>query len=243
MDLALLLILALRDAGTLTVSGAAEELGISQSTAHRSLAMLVYRGFAIRSESRTYLPGPVLSATLLEPGVGGELIEVCRRYMEAITKDTQETCHLMVMSGNKVHFLHTTESPLPVRVGNRRGQVMPAEQNSGGLAMLAEFSSSELRVLYSKLSEEEFRAFRRRLHRTRTRGFALNNGLFEHDVSAVGTCLRNDVGDVVGALTVATPTSRFRSVHVKCAESLLKHTRDLNRQLESLNVSPTNLQG
>lgn len=226
----------LRESGSLTVSGAAEKLGTSQSTTHRSLAMLVYRGFATRSESRTYLPGPVLSSTSLEPGIGSGLIDACRDHMTAITKETGETCHLQVMVGNRIHFLYTVEGTHPVRVGNRRGQVMPAEQNSGGLAMLAECSPAELRVLYPKLSEDEFTALRRRLHRTRTRGFAINNGMFEHDVSAVGACLRNDLGDTLGALTVATPTSRFRSVHVKCAESLLKHTRDLNRRLETMNM-------
>ncbi|MGP6173744.1 IclR family transcriptional regulator [Corynebacterium sp. A21] len=233
----------LRESGSLTVSGAAEKLGIGQSTVHRSLSMLVYRGFASRSESRTYLTGPALSGTGLEPGIGSELINVCRDHMLAITGETGETCHLLVMVGNKIHFLFTTEGTQPVRVGNRRGQVMPAEQNSGGLAMLAECSPAELRVLYPKLSEDEFTAFRRRLHRTRTRGFAINNGMFEHDVSAVGTCLRNDLGDTLGALTLATPTSRFRSVHVKCAESLLKHTRDLNRRLESVNMPMNSHQG
>ena len=61
VDLSLTLILLLRDQGSLTISGAAEALGVSPSTAHRSMAMLVYRGFATRSESRSYLPGPALS--------------------------------------------------------------------------------------------------------------------------------------------------------------------------------------
>lgn len=243
MDLSLLLILMLRDAGTLSVSGAAEALDVSQSTAHRSLAMLVYRGFATRSESRTYLPGPALSTSSLPPGVGAELIAVSRDHMTAIATETGETCHLQAMVGNKTHFLFTAEGSHPVRVGNRRGQVIPAEQNSGGLAMLAELSPTELRLLYPHMGEEEFVAFRRRLHRIRTRGFAINNGLFEHDVSAVGTCLRNDMGDTLGAITVATPTSRFRSAHVKCAESLARHAQDLNRRLESWTSSQIGTKG
>lgn len=240
VDLALRLILMLRDAGSLTVSGAAKTLHISQSTAHRSLAMLVYRGFATRSESRTYLPGPALSTTSLKPGAGSELINACSDHMQAISQETRETCHLLVLAGRMTHFIFTVEGSLPVRVGNRRGQVIPAEQSSGGLAMLAENSAGELRVLYPDLSEEEFAAFRRRLHRTRSRGFAINNGMFEHDVSAVGVRLYNDLGDTVGALTVATPTSRFRAVHVKCAESLRKHARDLNRRLETYSMpTPT----
>lgn len=232
VDLSLTLILLLRDSGSLTISGAAEQLGVSPSTIHRSMAMLVYRGFATRSESRTYLPGPALSSSSLQPGIGSELIAACSPHMAAISAATQETCHLMVLVGNKCHFLYTVEGTLPVRVGIRRGQVMPAEKNAGGLAMLAERSATELRSLYPALPDAEFDALRRKLYRTRTRGFSLNNGLFEHDVSAVGTCLRNDLGDVLGAVTVAVPTNRFRAVHRRCAEVLLRHARDLNRQLE-----------
>lgn len=243
VDLALTLILLLRDQGTLTISGAASTLGVSPSTIHRSMAMLVYRGFATRSESRTYLPGPALSSSSLQPGFGSELTAACLSHMQAIATETAETVHLMVPVGNKVHFLHTVEGTHPVRVGNRRGQVMPAEQNSGGLAMLAEYSATELRTLYPALPDTEFDALRRQLHRTRSRGFAVNNGLYEHDVSALGVCLRNDLGDVLGAVTVATPTSRFRGTQRQCAEVLLKHARDLNRRLEVLRITPPTAQG
>jgi len=243
VDLALTLILMLRDRGTLTISGATEELGVSASTVHRSMAMLVYRGFATRSESRTYLPGPALSSSSLRPGVGSELIDACHPHMQAIATETGETTHLMVQVGNKVHFLHTVEGTHPVRVGNRRGQVMPAEQNAGGLVMLAERSAAELRALYPSLPDADFESLRRQLHRTRGRGFSLNNGLYEHDVSAVGVCLRNDLGDTLGALTVATPTGRFRGAHRRCAEILLKHARDLNRRLEEHRMSVPALKG
>lgn len=243
VDLALTLILLLRDQGTLSISDTAEALSVSPSTIHRSMAMLVYRGFATRSESRTYLPGPALSSSSLQPGVGNELISASQAHMQAIATETSETVHLMVLVGNKVHFLHTVEGTHPVRVGIRRGQVMPAEQNAGGLVMLAERSAAELRALYPSLPDAEFESLRRQLHRTRSRGFSLNNGLYEHDVSAVGVCLRNDLGDILGAVTVATPTSRFRGAHRRCAEVLLKHSRDLNRRLEELRITPTALKG
>lgn len=120
---------------------------------------------------------------------------------------------------------------------------MPAEQNAGGLAMLAERSPAELRALYPSLPDADFESLRRQLHRTRSRGFSLNNGLYEHDVSAVGVCLRNDLGDTLGALTVATPTSRFRAVHRRCAEVLVRHSRDLNVRLESTRMAPPFLKG
>src|SRR5438445_335664 len=62
VDHALQLLQILRDNGSLRVSEAAQELGTARSTAHRLLAMLVYRDFAMQDEARNYLPGPALSA-------------------------------------------------------------------------------------------------------------------------------------------------------------------------------------
>lgn len=234
VDIALLLIHILRDDGSLSVSKAATTLGVSPSTVHRSMAMLVYRGFATQSESRTYLRGPALTSSTLQPGVGQELISAVGPYMAAISAETKETCHLLVLSQNQCHFLHTVEGTQPVRVGIRRGQVMPAEKNSGGLIMLAEYSASELRALYPTMPDLDFDELRRILNRSRQRRFAINNGLYEHDVSAVAACLHNDLGDVLGALSVAIPTERFRQVQRPCTKVLLRHIRDLNRRLATV---------
>lgn len=58
VDNALRLLQMLRDVGALRLKDAAEELGTAPSTAHRLLAMLVYRGFAVQDEKRRYHPGP-----------------------------------------------------------------------------------------------------------------------------------------------------------------------------------------
>lgn len=57
-DNALRLVVLLRDVGAVRLSDAAAELGVANSTAHRLLAMLVYRGFAVQDEHRIYHPGP-----------------------------------------------------------------------------------------------------------------------------------------------------------------------------------------
>ncbi|GAB3939290.1 IclR family transcriptional regulator [Corynebacterium tapiri] len=231
VDLALALVTLLRSHGEVTISTAARRFGISPSTVHRSMAMLVYRGFAVRTESRSYLPGPALGAPPLRPGVGRALVEAASPYMHAIATECGETCHLMILTEGTCHFLHSVEGTAPVRVGSRRGQVMPAELNSGGRAMLAELSQVELRRLYPDMADEPFTDFRRQLHRIRQSGIAVNRGLYESDVSAVGACLKNDLGDIVGALSIASPSSRFPKSQKLSTTTLLRHVRDLNRRL------------
>lgn len=233
VDIALNLILMLRDSGTLTISEAAETLGVAPSTVHRSLSMLTYRGFAIRSESRAYLPGPAIAASSLRPGLGDNLVAIAEPYMHALATETGETCNIMALSKTKCHFLHSVEGTQLIKVGSRMGQVIPATENSGGLAMLAEMSASEIRALYPEMPDRTFEELRRTLRRTRARGFAINNGIHEADVSAVGTCLLNDLGDVLGALSISVPSTRFRTFYHRSAEALMKHSRALNRALQS----------
>lgn len=60
MDHALTLMEMVRDYGRVRISVAARLLGVSVSTAHRLMAMLVYRGYAVQDASRRYIPGPAL---------------------------------------------------------------------------------------------------------------------------------------------------------------------------------------
>ncbi|WP_394283910.1 IclR family transcriptional regulator [Corynebacterium sp.] len=234
VDLALVLILILRDSGRITISETAKLLDVSPSTVHRSVAMLVYRGFATRGENRTYLPGPALSSSSLQPGTGAQLVEATREQLIRLSEETGETCQLMTMSGNKCHILLSVAGATQPTVGSRRGQIIPAEQNAGGLAMLSEYSAGELRALYPTFPDATFDQLRRTLRRSRERGFAINNGLYEAHVSAVGACLRNELGDVLGAVAVTVPTHRFRSVHHPCTQSLKASIQTLNQSLAAV---------
>ena len=62
VDHALRLAAMLQLEGGLTVSEVAGRLGVARSTAHRLLAMLVYRDFAVQDENRLYRAGPCSSS-------------------------------------------------------------------------------------------------------------------------------------------------------------------------------------
>jgi DNA-binding IclR family transcriptional regulator len=148
VDNALLLVQMLRDQGRLRVRQAAEDLGIAPSTAHRLLAMLVYRDFARQDEHRCYVPGPGLSAHL----VGGSAAQRLRRAllpsMDVLCDRVGETVNLMVRVGTQTRFLASVESTQTLHIGDRRGTILPAALSSGGKALLAELDLEELANLY-----------------------------------------------------------------------------------------------
>jgi DNA-binding IclR family transcriptional regulator len=211
VDNALLVLHMLRDRGRLTVTDVAVELGIARSTAHRLLAMLVYRDFAVQDEQHTYLPGPFLAATPAVPG-GSALRELrarTRPAMEALCARLQETVNLMVRVGTEVRFLDSVESPQLLHVGDRRGTILPAHLASGGKALLAVLPPEHLWELYADHPARERAVLTHELAEVRARGHALNIEGTEQGVSAIGAALRNGRGTAVGALSISVPSARF----------------------------------
>ena len=217
VDNALRILQALRDAGQVRISDVAAELDIARSTAHRLLAMLVYRDFAIQADDRSYLPGPALSAQPLRGAPAQRLRQVLRPHMEALCDEVSETVNLMVRLGAQTRFLHTVESAQILRVGDRQGTILPAWKTSGGKALLAELPDGRLTALLrgaagrppEGMTERERRSLVAELRVIREQGYAENLEETESGVCAAGMCVRDGSGEAVAALSVAAPSVRY----------------------------------
>lgn len=229
VDNALHLLQLLRDVGALRVKDAAEALGTAPSTAHRLLAMLVYRGFAVQDEKRRYHPGPAMGAGPAKHGWTRELADIARPHMEALAMITGETINLVLRIGSQARFLYTAEATTMLRVGDRQGQVLPAELTAGGRILLAELPRRTLEQLYlrpagpptisqgptaaepdRRLAPGEFEIFVSELEAARRVGFAVNVEQTEQGVAAFGVAVRNGRGLAIAALTAAVPATRYR---------------------------------
>jgi len=119
VDHALRIATMLQLEGELTVSQVAERLDVARSTAHRLLAMLVYRDFAEQGEDRRYHAGPVLQRTPATPSDAALLRRVAVPRMQVLVAKVNETCNLQVRVGTEVRFLESVECDRPLRVGDR----------------------------------------------------------------------------------------------------------------------------
>ena len=91
------------------------------------------------------------------------------------------------------------------------------------------FRSNNAEIGGDTIPADEYPAFQRELESIRSNGFAANFEGTEEGVSALGMALHNRHGQVVGALTVATPATRFRRVF---DAGLVGALRETCRQLE-----------
>ncbi|OMH23648.1 IclR family transcriptional regulator [Tersicoccus phoenicis] len=238
VDNTLRLLQLLRDTGRLRLKDAAEELGIAPSTAHRLMAMLVYRGFAVQDEDRRYQPGPALGVGPVTSSRNRQLRSLCAPQMEALCADTGETVNLSVRVGTKSRFLFTVESSNVLRVGDRRGAVLPAHRTSGGKVLLAELDDDAVRRLFTSpgaetsgdaLDEAGLEDLLRELAQIRQQGFAANIDATESGVSALGVALRSADGRAVASLSLSAPTFRYERLSARSVRAVLF---DRRRQIE-----------
>ncbi len=210
VDNALRLVQMLRDVGAIRLKEAAQELAIAPSTAHRLLAMLVYRGFAVQDERRLYHPGPAMGAGPAQRGWTREFTDVCTPHLETLSLVCGETVNLVIRVGTQVRFLTSAESTAMLRVGDRKGQVLPAERTAGGRALLAELDDALIARLYTGLAPDELAKFATELAGIRAAGFALNVEQTEEGVAAFGAAVHNRSGRAIGAISVAVPIIRYK---------------------------------
>lgn len=220
VDNALRLLQILRDENAIRISDAAAELGVASSTAHRLLSMLVYRGFARQDDNRCYVPGPSLGVKPTRLSWTGTLRFLAQPHLEWLRDEIGETVNLVVKINDKVRFLTSVESQAPLRVGDRRGVVLPAHETSGGIALLAQLPDWQLaQMLFADadqggpgLSKKEFTALMKRVLQTRRIGYAINHEYSERGVGAAGFALEAPSVRGIAAISVSCPVMRLPDI-------------------------------
>ncbi|ODU06082.1 MAG: transcriptional regulator [Pseudonocardia sp. SCN 72-86] len=240
VDHALRLATVLQQEGPLRVTEAAARLGVARSTAHRLLAMLVYRDFAEQDHDRRYVAGPILRAQQMAEPVS-ELRRIALPHLAILTTRTMETSNLMVLVGDQIRFVATAECDQVLRVGDREGRVLPAHLASGGRALLAALEPDALRAFFdqSKAGVADVDALLRSLRRIRRQGFALNDELTEAGLTAIGCVVPRSPQSLPAAISLAMPTARYQRDRLPEWANLLAATaeaiaRDLALAAETL---------
>jgi DNA-binding IclR family transcriptional regulator len=218
VDHALRLLLLLKTRPAIRVSEAAEELGVAQSTAHRLLAMLVYRGFARQDESsHAYVPGP----ELLDAGISAltqlDIRQKAHPFLLRLASLTGETASLQITEGLEARFVDSVESSATVRVGSRVGVSLPVYASSGGKVLLAALPPEALDRLLENIDLERITPWgttsrielEAELRVVRERGYAVNYRGTREDLVAVAVPVRDPSSRVIAALSIAGPLSRM----------------------------------
>ncbi|MER5628996.1 IclR family transcriptional regulator [Streptomyces nitrosporeus] len=214
--------------GETTVARIAERLGVARSTAHRILAMLVYRDFAVQDENRAYRAGPVLELAAHSRSLVSRLRAVAMPHLHRVAALLDETTNLTVRTGDTARFIASVECGQALRVGSREGMVFPADRTTAGLLLLADLPDGELDELYDPKRYRDrpgelpdLPRLRTELRRLRRNGFAVNQGRSERGLTAVGVPVRDRDGTAVAGLSVSMPGARYDPRHLRSLVAVL----------------------
>lgn len=223
VDNALRLLSLFRDHDRIRVKDAAAMLGVASGTAHRLLAMLVYRGYVAQDPvSKLYVPGAMLLSIGLQAAQRSDLRLVARPYLEELNERFDETIQLATLVGTDVLFIDALESGKTLRVTSRAGTLRYAHCTSVGKALLAAFPREAILELYpgEQIGQATPRSIGSRsellveLEATRQRGYAVNIGELEDGIGSVAAVVEDTAGHAVAALGAGAPMTRLDDVRI-----------------------------
>jgi DNA-binding IclR family transcriptional regulator len=218
VDHALVLLDIFAERRRLTIGDIAKRLAVAPSTASRLVAMLQSHGYVAReADSRAYILGTKLRDVGLAAVRELDIRPQTRPYLEALSAETGETVQVGVLQGQTIVFLDCVEGWHSLRVSSRVGELLPAHCLSTGKALLAELTSQDFLALYPR---EELQRVTRRTTTSRIelqrelalvgkRGYATSFGESADDIATVAVSVRDVVGRVRCAVSIAAPASRL----------------------------------
>ena len=232
---------ALAGPGELGLVDLASRTSLQPSTAHRLLATLTERGYALQSpETGRYLLGyKLLELASFVNGRTTHLRAVCRPYLASVTRITGETANLTVLESPNVVYLDQVEGTRSMRMFTQVGHQVPAHTSASGKAILA-FQPRELvRSAFSAGLERltprtitTLAQLEQELTRVRRRGYAIDNEEHEEGVSCVAVPIFEHDGTVRAAISVSAPTPRIYSADTaELGELLAGRAADVSRAL------------
>lgn len=223
------------------VSEMSVAIGAAKSTVSRIARTLESQGFLMRApDSERFRLGLKLWEIGVQAiGERADLPRMARHHLQDIVTEAGESAQAVVLDGTEAVYVEKVEAPRSIRTWCMIGQRFPLHCTATGKALLAFQPESFIsKVLAAKLRAATPRtitdpdALRQELQAVRTRGFALNKAEWRDDIGGVAAPVFDRYGDVVGALGVTMPLSRFpREIASPVSAIVVAAARRLSREL------------
>jgi DNA-binding IclR family transcriptional regulator/sugar lactone lactonase YvrE len=205
-------------AGGVTQAELATHLALPKTTLYRIIATLVDRGMIRRDPVRkVYRLGFRYLELVRNAYLMPDLVAAASFELRALRDLTGETSYLAVLDGNQVMSLERCDGAHTRRSAAALGQSKPVYCTGQGKAILAAMDQQTRDAVIKGLTLTPLTELtitdRRRLHTelqiTRARGYAIDDEEIVMGVRCVAAAIRDNAGNVRGALSVAGPAYRL----------------------------------
>jgi DNA-binding IclR family transcriptional regulator len=233
----------LAERGELTVTKAAELLGMNRAGSHRFLSTLRELGYVEKNADRRYK----LTFKIFELGMKMadrfEILREARPYMEELSRDFRETINLGFRDGLEILHIDKISSLEILRMDSLVGSRAPAYCTALGKACLAFLPKKELEVLFDGLRFKKLgpntitskKKLMEELVLIRDRGYAIDDEELSYGLRCVGAPIFDHTDFPRYSLSVAGPTLRLTEERIQeIQEGVRKVCGKLSRRFKSL---------
>ncbi|RAJ66476.1 IclR family transcriptional regulator [Streptomyces sp. Amel2xB2] len=199
----------------MSVTEAAEAVGLSRATARRILLTFERLGFA-ETDGRHFS----LTPRVLRFGFGYlsalPYWETAQSRMRALADELRESCSMATLDGTEIVYVARVPAARSMSITLSIGSRLPAYATSMGRVLLAALPPQELDALLADVRLEpltrntvtEPEALRGELDRVREQGFAVVDGEREEGVRSAAAPVRGRGGRVLAAVNVSANAAR-----------------------------------
>ncbi|MDH5750549.1 MAG: IclR family transcriptional regulator [Rhodospirillales bacterium] len=222
----------------LSLGQIAERVELPRSTVQRIIATLDEEGFvASASPQGGVRLGPALMR--MAAAARSDLVGIVHPFVEALSRELDETVDLSVMSGaNAVFVDQVVSANRRLRAVSGVGAEFPSFSCAPGKAMLAQLDADDARdIIIGKLKPltentiTDVNVLFKELEQIKREGVAYDREEHTDGISAVGAAISDAYGNLA-AISVPMPTQRFRERkrgHYRSA--LLAYCKKINAAL------------
>ena len=219
----------------------ARQLGLHPSTVGRILTTLNSLGVLNQDkETRRYRMGPKVLKWSSVYTRNVDLQAEARPYMQELQRITEETISLDIPNGQTRICIERIESPQKLRWVKQLGEIMPFFASASGRILLSFMSPKEKNEILENMTFEQLtpytttdpNSFYEELELTKSRGYAVSESERVEGVSCVAAPIFGVQGEILGALTISGPSTRFSEQKIQeHAELLMKTTLQISQAM------------
>ncbi|MGE3194851.1 MAG: IclR family transcriptional regulator [Microbacteriaceae bacterium] len=237
------------DRGDVGVSEISRHLEVTIGTGHRILLTLVETGFAEQnSATRRYRPSGKVLALAEQVRGRVNIRERVHLHLVELMQNARESVHLGVLDEGLALYIDKVPSDQPLGVEFRVGSRLSAHSTALGRALIAFADRSVLDAALAAASATHNEnpvpsrpKLERLLRSVRDEGVAEDNGDYLPDVRCVAAPIRAHNGDVIAAIDIAAPRSRYERTRDRLLDEVQRSAERISEQLRQLGVRDLNI--
>jgi DNA-binding IclR family transcriptional regulator len=212
--------------GELALNEIARRLGLAKSTTYGLISTLKDFGYVEQSAFNCKYK---LGLRLFEVGSvvaeSWEIRSVASPFIQRLLEEVGETVHLGILDKYEVLYIDKRETTGALRIVSQVGMRLPAHCTGIGKVLLAYLSpEARLEVIrvkglprYTRNTLTDPKVVEAELAKVRQQGYAIDNEEIMDSLRCIAAPIRNQVGQVVSAISIAGPVSRLRNEQFKKA--------------------------